>query len=212
VTRRAAALLALLALVVVVVAACGITEDGDPRQISREDLPPELIDPAATGTTLGGTDGAARQTTLFLVRAGTTDTEALVPVSAEIPRTSAAELPQAVTEALIAARPDQLGRSDLVNAVPPDAQVRSATVGDDHVLDLDLTNLGKVQSSLQRLAVAQLVFTLTELRTPRIDAVRFSVDGEEVGVPIENGVAAPGQPVSRADEPSLTITDATTGG
>ena len=71
------------------------------------------------------------------------------------------------------------------------------------VVDLDLTNLGTVESSLQRLAVAQLVFTLTELRSPAIDGVRFSVDGTPVAVPVENGVAPPGAVVGRDQELSL---------
>jgi spore germination protein GerM len=94
--------------------------------------------------------------------------------------------------------------------VPSDVQVRSTELGDDGVLDLDLTNLGKVESALQRLAVAQIVFTLTQLVDPGIDAVRFSVDGTEVAVPIENGVAPAGTPVTRDDEPSFVGRPTTT--
>ena len=202
---------AVLGVLLLLTASCGIPTDDSPRPISRDALPAELIDPAGTSTTVAEAGSDIREATLYLVRAEETGDEGLVAVLAEVERPATADdLPAALTTALIAARPDQLGRSDLVNALPTDAQVRSATVGDDHVLDLDLTNLGNVQSSLQRLAVAQLVFTLTELITPRIDAIRFSVDGQQVAVPIEGGVAGVGQPVMRLDEPSLLGSTTTT--
>ena len=143
-------------------------------------------------------DAASRFVTLYLVQGDDTAGDALVAVRREVAvPEDTADLPRVVAEALIAAGPDELGRADLVNALPSDVQVRSAVVGDDGVLDLDLTNLGNVESSLQRLAVAQLVFTLTDLTVPQVSAVRFSIDGEEVAVPLEGGVAPAGTPVSR---------------
>ena len=184
-------------------AACGIPEDSKPREISREALPPELIDPASTDTSVPN-DAATRFVTLYLVQGDDTSGDALVAVRREVAvPEDTADLPRVVAEALIAAGPDELGRADLVNALPSDVQVRSAVVGDDGVLDLDLTNLGNVESSLQRLAVAQLVFTLTDLTVPQVSAVRFSIDGEEVAVPLEGGVAPAGTPVGRDDEPPL---------
>jgi spore germination protein GerM len=191
---------------------CGIPEDSKPREISREALPPELIDPAAvaTGAALPS-DADARFVTLYLVQGDDTSGDALVAVRREVAVPAAtADLPRVVAEALIAASPEQMGRADLVNALPSDVQVRSAVVGDDGVLNLDLTNLGNVESSLQRLAVAQLVFTLTDLTVPQVSAVRFSIDGEEVAVPLEGGVAAAGTPVGRAEEPPLLSGPTTT--
>jgi hypothetical protein len=200
-TGHAAAVLALTALASGLLAACGIPTDGAPREISRDALPPELIDPSAEPVE---SDDALQFVTLYLVSADETEGESLVAVRRAVPMpTDPAEVPRALAEALIGSSPDQLGRTDLVNALPSDVQVRSAVLGDDGVLDLDLTNLGNVESALQRLAVAQLIFTLTGPDDPTVRAVRFSVDGQEVAVPVENGVAAPGTPVTRADEPSL---------
>jgi spore germination protein GerM len=188
--------------VAVLLGACGIPEDGEPREISREALPPELIDPSAQ--TSVPSDDELGFVTLYLVRADEGGDDGLVAVRRAVPvPTDPAELPRAVVDALIVASPEELGRTDLVNAVPSDVQVRSAVVGEDGVLDLDLTNLGNVESSLQRLAVAQIIFTLTDLDDPRIRAIRFSVDGEEVAVPVADGVAQPGTPVSRSDEVGL---------
>jgi spore germination protein GerM len=203
-TRRSPRwLLAGLVAAASLLAACGIPEDSKPREISREALPPELIDPASTDTSVPN-DAATRFVTLYLVQGDDTAGDALVAVRREVavPK-DAADLPRVVAAALIAAGPDELGRADLVNALPSDVLVRSAVLGDDGVLDLDLTNLGNVESSLQRLAVAQLVFTLTDLTVPQVSAVRFSIDGEEVAVPLEGGVAPAGAPVSRNDEPPL---------
>jgi len=199
-------LLAVLLLVLAVVAGCGIPEDSKPREISREALPPELIDPASTDTTVPS-DTATRIVTLYLVQGDDTAGDALVAVRRQVVSpVDNADLPAVVATALISVSPEQLGRADAVNAIPSDVRVRSAVLGADGVLDLDLTNLGNVESSLQRLAVAQLVFTLTDLSVPQVGAVRFSIDGKEVAVPLEGGVAPAGTPVGRDDEPSLLAT------
>jgi len=203
--RPARWLCAGLATGLVLLAACGIPEDGTPREISREALPPELIDPSSSDTSVP-IDANTRLVLLYLVQGTDSGGDALVTVIRPIANPDDQEdLPRAIAEALIAASPESLGRADLVNALPSDVQVRSAVVGDDGVLDLDLTNLGNVESALQRLAVAQLVFTLTELTEPDVRAIRFSVDGEEVAVPLEGQVAAAGTPVSRADEGSISV-------
>jgi len=186
--------------------ACGIPGDSAPREISRDALPPELIE--ATGDTLPADRGALELVTLYLVDANERGGgESLVAVQRAAPMPSdPGEVPRAIIEALITASPEALGRTDLVNPVPSDVQVRSAVLGADGVLDLDLTNLGNVESGLQRLAVAQIVFTLTELDDPRVRGIRFSVDGKEVAVPTERGVVEPGRPVTRTDEAGLVTT------
>jgi spore germination protein GerM len=203
-TRRSTRwLLAGLVASLAVLAGCGIPDDSKPREISREALPPELIDPSSTDTSVPN-DAATRFVTLYLVQGDDTAGEALVPVRREVAvPADTSELPKVVAEALITAGPEELCRADLVNALPSDVQVRSASLGEDGVLELDLSNLGNVESSLQRLAIAQLVFTLTDLTVPQVSAVRFSIDGAEVAVPLEGGVAPAGTPVGRADEPPL---------
>jgi spore germination protein GerM len=196
-----------VALVATLATACGIPEDSKPREISREALPPELIDQSAETSVPG--DDQLGYVTLFLVRADDSGEEGLVAVRRAVPvPTDQADLPRAVVEALIVASPEELGRTDLVNAVPSDVQVRSAVVVEDGVLELDLTNLGNVESSLQRLAVAQIIFTLTALDDPAIRGIRFSVDGQEVAVPIADGVAEPGTAVGRRDEGALRASSA----
>lgn len=192
-----------LVLVTSFIAACGIPQDSEPREISRDALPQELVDPAATQSTLEG-DADSRMVTLFLIDASDREVPRLVAVSTEISRpANTGEIPRSAVEALLAARPAEVARPELVNALSSSIEVRSATLGDDDILDLDLSDLGGSEIAMQRLAIAQLVFTLTELDVPRIDGVRFSVDGDAVAVPVAAGVVPAGTPVRARDYPSL---------
>ena len=47
----------------------------------------------------------------------------------------------------------------------------------DGVLNIDLSSLG-IESSRLRLAIAQIVFTATDLRSSGITSVLVSIDGE----------------------------------
>jgi hypothetical protein len=195
--------LVLLGVLVVLVAACGIPGDSEPREISLDDLPPALVDPASTQPPVDG-DADSIMASLFLVRSANRGDEALVAVPTEMPRpANNLDLPRVVAETLIRTRPAEVGQDDLVNALSASIEVRSAMLNEDNILDLDLSGLGEPESSLQRLAVAQLVFTLTDLAVPRIDAVRFFIDGKQVPVPVEGSTVAAGTPVRPSDDSGL---------
>jgi spore germination protein GerM len=187
------------------VAGCGIATEETPREIPTDAIPESLRGVTTPTTSVASEPGSARIETVYLVRSGRAGgADALEPVAVEVAESGSPEdLPRRVIDALVAARPDALDRPDLLNAVPPDTQVRRAELGPDGVLDLDLTDLDTVEGTLQRLAVAQLVFTLTQLVEPRVDAVRFSVDGQPVAVPVERGTVPAGEPVTRADDLTL---------
>lgn len=201
-TFTAVAAVAVMASLVAV--GCGIPTDSAPREIP-EDVVPDAL--RATTSTIDAVDDPAttRRQTVFLVQTGAADAaDALVPVVVPVVRPAdRRDLPRIVADAVIAANPTTLGRPDLLNALPAGMVVLRADLGDDGVLDLDVTELDTVEGSLQRLAVAQLVFSLTGLSDPRVDAVRFAVDGELVAVPVERGSVPAGVPVSRADDLGL---------
>jgi spore germination protein GerM len=202
--RRLAAVTVAAAVALGALAGCGIGEDEAAREIPNGVVPESLRQDTSPTTTGPDDPGRARKATIYLVRsdrAAMSSSLEAVEVDVSAPG-SEDELATLVTEALVQARPDALGRPDLLNAVPPGMQVLRAEVASDGVLDLDVTELDAVEGSLQRLAVAQIVFTLTGL-SPRIDAVRFSVEGTAVAVPVESGSIAAGQPVRRSDDPSL---------
>ncbi len=88
----------------------------------------------------------------------------------------------------------------MTNAIPPTSQVLNASL-DGGVLDLDLSDLGAVEGSGQRLAAAQIVYTATAL--PGIAGVRFSIDGEPASVPLDDHASDVNQVITREDYPSL---------
>ena len=71
------------------------------------------------------------------------------------------------------------------------------------VVDLDGEEFERMSDPSQRQAIAQLVLTLTNFVTPdrgAIGAVVFTVDGEEIQVPIpELGASDPGEPITFSD-------------
>ncbi len=112
-----------------------------------------------------------------------------------------ADLPRLAIEQLIVQQATTSGSgSDLTNTIPPDTQVLDAKV-DGNVLDLDLSALGQVESTRQRLAVAQIVFTATAL--DGINGVRFWIDGEPASVSLETHASEVGQVITPGDYPSL---------
>lgn len=199
-------LVALLVGLVVVVAACGIPSDDKPREISQDAIPTPSKGLAGTTTSLSPPDISNRET-IYLVGTGepaASGSERLEAMVVDVPTpTDPSQIPQVTLQRLINLKPEELGQSGLVNALPADTQIISATLGADGVLDLDLSGLGNVESALQRLAVAQIVFTLTGLTTAQVHSVRFSIDGQPAAVPIEEGTSGAGQPVSRDDYPRL---------
>lgn len=200
-TRPVAALAAVGS--VLAAAACGIPADEEPRSIPVEALPANLSEQQATTTTVLD-EASAQRETIYLVHTGTAPGgagESLEPVSISLRNPEPDQLPRLVIERLIATKPDQIGLPGLTNPVPADTKVLDARVSDG-VLDLDLSaSLANIESALQRLALAQIVFTATDITSLPISSVRFRIDGQPVAVPVEVGTAPAGQPVSRNDYP-----------
>lgn len=181
--------------------ACGLPEDSQPQEISRDSLPKTLLESPGSVTTVAPNERSTQQT-VYLVRSqGTTD--GLVAVTVAIPSpNNGGDLPRAVLERLIS-NPATPETADLSSAIPPGVRIRSAVVDDD-VLDLDLANLGTIESTRQRLAVAQFVYTATAI--PGIRGVRFAIDGEPSAVPLDDRTADPGAVITRSDFPKLAAT------
>lgn len=201
--RHPIRLVALACVSAVLVAACGIPTDESAHEIPIQTL--GSINPTPA-TTAPGSDTSSQEV-LYLVRTGdpaTSGSERLEAVLVDVPSTDdASKLPRAVIERLISITPADTGQTGVVNALPASARVLSVRVGDDRVLDLDMSGLATVESALQRLAVAQIVFTVTGLTTENIIGVRFSLDGTRVAVPVEEGTKDAGEIVTRNDYPKL---------
>jgi len=182
---------------------CGIPNDSKARPIDREALPSQLVS-SPTTTTPTNPGAPDERVTLYLVGSAG-DTQRLMAVPADIGTVSDPnDLPRRTIEALIAQQPKSSGGAgDQTNAIPPTVGVLSATVADG-VLELDLSDLGSVELTRQRLAAAQIVFTATAL--PGIDSVRFMINGQPGAVPLDDQASTAGQAITRQDYPSLLST------
>ena len=104
--------------------------------------------------------------------------ERLVPFPGQVLSADPSQLPRLTLEALIQTRPENVGLAGVAtNQLPSDVQVIDANVQPDGVLNLNLSSLG-IESSRLRLAMAQIVFTATDLKSSGINSVRVSIDGE----------------------------------
>jgi spore germination protein GerM len=196
--------LIVVAAVLIGAAACGIPSDDEPRSIPEGALPEQAREPRGTGTTsTTSRTGSTQQQTLYLVTADEAQ-DRLVAFTGEVPApTDPSQLPRLTLEALIQTRPENVGLAGVAtNQLPSDVRVIDAIVQPDGVLNLNLSSLG-IESSRLRLAMAQIVFTATDLKSSGITSVRVSIDGEPAAVPTQSGNAESGAPVSKLDYASL---------
>ena len=185
-----------LGLLGLAAAGCGIPTDHSPRLLDRRELPAALT--GATTTT--GLDGSGRlmPLQLYLVRT-TPDSQVLQPVAAKVPeKATIVSQAEAVLVALIAEQPSTTkATANLTNALPSNLRILHTSL-DGNVLDLNISHLDlSVVSLQQKLAFAQMVFTVTELNG--IAAVKFSIVGQAAQVPLDSGISPAGAAIVRAD-------------
>ena len=181
-------------------AGCGLSLDDAPREIATDDLPAGLRPgqlptpvpdvPAATGR-VGNEQ-------IFMVAAG----NKLVGVTREI-----VETPLQIMETLFLGTFPEEALDGVTTAITRESQVRDIQLNDLFLLatvDLAPGSLD-ARNSEQKLAFAQIIFSLTSL--PTVESVQFvQTDPAEPGqgaVPIavqtDTGTTLPGQRVGRAD-------------
>lgn len=207
--RRPALALAVGVTAALALAGCGsIPLDESPRVIARDRLPEALVEPT---TTLPpgvdpGQSGVNADLFLFLDSAAE---QVLVPCAVPTSAGGSVEArARAVVERLVNLDPVESEdcADDLTNAVPSNLvvlSVRLVVERDGNVLDLNLDRVGLsgIEATQQRRAIAQLVFTATDV--PGVSAVRFLADGDPISVPVEGRSANPGDAITTADFPAL---------
>lgn len=178
------------ALLIALAGACGVPIESRPRPISPDQVPSALSVPPSTPPTTDG-PGDARFT-VYLI-----DGKSLRPV----PRAAADSIgPTTRLEALRAGPTSEEAAAGLGSALNEEVTIRvSQLTGEVAIVDLPPA-LAALVGSDQVLAIAQLVFTLTE--DPAISGVIFTVEGKPVDVPIGDGTLT-GRAVGRADFPAL---------
>jgi Sporulation and spore germination len=172
----AAGLLCLLA-------GCGVPADPAPRSIPDEEVPFGLL---GTITTTSTRPPATTRAVVFLVEG-----DRLVPVRRRVP---APGTPDAVLATVAAGPTPAEAAAGLRTALVTGARLSEVAAGTATVrLDRDFVAADLRE---QILALAQLVYTVTEL--PGIRGVQFAFDGQPAEVPTAHGRLKAGA-VSRAD-------------
>ena len=171
----------------IVLAACGFPTEDAPAAIEVEELtaptaestPPEV--PIDTITVWFARDG----------RLAATTREVPLPVE-----------PDAVVGVLGAGVTDDEAEGGLRSAIPSASMLLSASTARGTVTVQLSAAFAEIPVGDQSLAIAQIVFSLTELRG--VGRVRFEIDGEPIAVPLPDGTSTEDS-VSRDDFVDATL-------
>ena len=181
----------------VLLAACAVPKSGSFNEVDPQDVPfglssPETSAPATTTsvvaqTTIAGT--TYEQADLYFVKS-----DSLVRVRLEIPSPTN---PQGVFAALVVGLPDP-AHSKVKTLLPAVFTADIEVEGGVANVNSKRGYLDSIKPNEQRLAIAQIVLTLTS--QPGIGQVTFSVGGKPIGVPRGRGdIAGAGIPVTFDD-------------
>jgi spore germination protein GerM len=183
--RRAPAAV-LLVVAALLLGACGLPEDGSPRVISEEALPPDLTDRPDATTTIPPELAEDRE--VFLVNQLADNTYRLEPVPRAVRSDAAIEAKIASILESLVRRPEGDNRA-LGTRVPETLLIQGVELADS-TLTIDLSaDMASVENESQRLAYAQLVYTATQF--DEVDNVRFTIDGAELNAVDGTGQAVP---------------------
>lgn len=168
--RGARVAAALVAVAAVGIAGCGVPLDDAPRPIAQTTIPPASVTP----TTIAEDEG--QEASVYFLRDDELERQGY-PVEGE------PTLEQAI--GFVLEPPAEGADEGLRSSVPPGTALRSVEVSDG-VATIDLTGeINDVTGLAQKEAFAQILFTT--LAFPRIDAVRFQVDGKAIDAPTDDG-------------------------
>ncbi len=155
--------------------ACAISSEGSAHRLPRDEVPFDLAAVDSASTTSSVAQGPA--TTIYLIRKGR-----LMAVA----RSAGVDVTLDGVIALLLAGPDRPERKlDIATALPDGRTVKDVSVSrGTATVDLD-PSFGDVAADDQVLAIAQIVFTLTD--RPGIGGVRFSLGAKSIDVPRGDG-------------------------
>ena len=187
--RRTGALVVVLA-VLAVLAACGVQEDRVPRPLAQEEVPFGLLAPATSiAEPAPGSGDGVRSTIWFVDNDGLlARSRRMIPEPVDVADVVRALL-EPVTQAEAAA--------GLRTNIPPGTELLGIEGPTDGLVTLDLSGeFLTVTGGVQRLALAQVVFTVTGLAN--VDRVLFQFDGRPAEVP-GRGDELTDEPLTRDD-------------
>ncbi len=179
--------------VAVLAASCGVQADSAPSVLARSSLPADLVEGVVPTVAASDEDGLQFQ--IWMVGPD----NSLVSVNRVITFS-----PEAVMRSLLDGTFPRERAQRITSAISRTTQLTDITVFEG-VAFVDLAE-GSIISSRpdeQKLAFAQIVWSLTGL--PSIERVQFSIGGEFISLPTDNGASIPGQAVDRSDFGSLSL-------
>ena len=181
------------------VVACGVQNDNQPRPLTAQDVPFDLLAPATSVTETQSGEGIGRAVWFVdndgLLARGQRPLETPVTV-------------QAILSALLQGVTDAEANNGLRSNIPSGTKLLRVQGPADGLVTVNFSGeFLTVSRELQRLALAQVVFTATGL--PNVDRVLFEFDGKPAEVP-GRGDAVTSAPLTRADfaqfDPTATTT------
>ena len=187
--RRSAAVVAVTALAAVL-AACGVQEDRVPRPMAEEEVPFALLAPATSIAEPSPGDGDGVRSTIWFV-----DNDGLLARSRRMIEepVNVADVVRALLEPVTEAE----AAAGLRSNIPPGTELLGIDGPTEGLVTLDLSDeFLTITGQLQRLAVAQVVFTVTGLAN--VDRVLFEFDGRPAELP-GRGDELTDRPLSRSD-------------
>lgn len=190
--RRVARVAAALTVAVAVAATgCGVPEDGRPRALSEADLAPPT--PAAEPTPTPETTEAPRiEAPIYLLD----ENGLLTPVTREV--ASPLEAGDVVASLVLGPTESEAQDIGLSSAIPPTEIVLSTTLIDRTLLvNLGPEGLFQLGGDEQKRAIAQLVYTVTELDS--VDDVLLQIEDQFRPLPTDEADTTELQPVDRTD-------------
>jgi Sporulation and spore germination len=170
-------------------AGCGVPVDRAPTALAKDGIPFNLLAPSAPArvpTTTPPTEVAS--VSVFLIG----ESDRLVAVQRQVPT---AQLSAASVLTVLARGPSSTEvQTGLWTAIPPQTTVIATSVDSSGVATINVGGtFGQLVGAPQIDAVAQLVFTATELSLPgwKVTGVTFELDGQPIEVPADSGAQEP---------------------
>lgn len=182
--------LVMLVAVAIAVVGCGVQDDAEPRALPPQDVPFNLLATSTTTTTARASVVPEAPVAVFLVD---NETGQLVQVERQIPAPASAR--EALRELLEGPTEEELARG-LRSSVARSTRLLDIEGPVDGVVTVDLSDLSGIAGQGQRMALAQVVFTVTA--DPQINRVLFKFEGRLSEVPDGQGESI-GGPVGRSD-------------
>lgn len=174
------------------ISGCVVPDDADPRAIDPSSVPFSLLGTSTTASTQPQ-EPSVRQAAVpvYLVD---NDTNQLVEVIRTVPAPASVE--EAMAELLSGPSGEELS-SGLTSAIARGTDLLGVDGPRDGVVTVNLSDdLSSISGQGQRLALAQVVFTVTAL--PAVQGVLFAFEGELSEVPNGEGQST-AEPLDRAD-------------